>query len=166
MFSRSERLIVPDYAAADGTLKVILPVALSWDLMLVFTRCGRGRVGSRVRRALHDGVQALYVARISSILTRRAEIAARVARHTAASDLFFREFAQSGGLMSYGYGFGLNYIVAPRATWTRSLKGASPGELPLQSAEKYRASCQPQDGEGAGPHNPQLFLLRADEVVE
>ena len=33
------------------------------------------------------------------------------------------------------------------------LKGAKPGELPLQSAEKFELARQPQDGEGPEPHN-------------
>ena len=52
--------------------------------------------------AVRDGVQALYVSEAPHLLTHRAEIAAQVASVRLPAMYSFREYVQSGGLMSYG----------------------------------------------------------------
>jgi len=46
------------------------------------------------------------------------------------------------------------------------LKGAKPGDLPIEQPTKFEAGDQPEDGEGAGLTIPYSVLLRADQVIE
>jgi putative ABC transport system substrate-binding protein len=46
------------------------------------------------------------------------------------------------------------------------LKGASPGELPLRSAEKYELAINLKAAKALGVTISETFLLRADEVIE
>jgi putative ABC transport system substrate-binding protein len=46
------------------------------------------------------------------------------------------------------------------------LKGNNPGELPLQSAEKFELVVNLKAAKALGLTIPESFLLRADEVIE
>jgi putative ABC transport system substrate-binding protein len=46
------------------------------------------------------------------------------------------------------------------------LKGASPGELPVQSAEKFELAVNLKTAKALGLTISESFLLRADEVIE
>ena len=46
------------------------------------------------------------------------------------------------------------------------LKGASPNELPVQSAEKFELAVNLKTAKALGLTISESFLLRADEVIE
>jgi putative ABC transport system substrate-binding protein len=46
------------------------------------------------------------------------------------------------------------------------LKGVNPGELPLQSADKYELAVNLKTAKALGLTISEAFLLRADEVIE
>ena len=46
------------------------------------------------------------------------------------------------------------------------LKGANPGELPLQSADKFELVVNLKAAKALGLTIPESFLLRADDVIE
>jgi putative ABC transport system substrate-binding protein len=78
---------------------------------------------------------------------------------------FFREFVQAGGLMSYSTDLADMYRRA--ATYAdKILKGADPGELPLQSLDKYELVVNLKTAKALGLTISEAFLLRADEVIE
>ena len=78
-------------------------------------------------------------------------IIALAARHRLPAVYPFRYFAASGGLMSYGSDLADVYRRAASYV-DRILKGAVPGDLPVQAPVKVRARNQPQDRQRAGPH--------------
>jgi putative ABC transport system substrate-binding protein len=72
---------------------------------------------------------------------------------------------QSGGLMSYGPDLPDQYRRT--ATYVdKILKGARPGELPLQLAEKYELVINLKTAKALGLTISESFLLLADEVIE
>jgi putative ABC transport system substrate-binding protein len=156
----------PDYAAADGTFKVLPSAArgLGIDVRVYEVRSGP-ELEAAFAAAARDGVQALYVPEAPLFLTRRAEIAAKVMSIQLPAMYTFREFVQSGGLMSYGSD--LPDLYRRAATYVdKILKGARPGELPLQTAEKFELAVNLKTARALGPTIPEWFLLRADEVIE
>ncbi len=165
-FSRVGVLVAPDYAAADGTLDALPSAARGLGLdARVYEARAAADIETALTAAGRDGVQALYVSQSPVFLHRRAEIIGRVASLRLPAMYFFREFVQSGGLLSYGSDLPDMYRRAG-VYIDKILKGASPGELPVQSAEKFELAVNLKTAKALGLTISESFLLRADEVIE
>jgi len=77
----------------------------------------------------------------------------------------FREFPQTGSLMSYGPDFFEVYHRA--ATYVHKiLKGDKPGELPVEQPTKYQLVINLKTAKALGLTVSPSLLARADEVIE
>ncbi len=77
----------------------------------------------------------------------------------------FHQFAQVGGLLSYGNDQLDNYRRAA-AYVDRILRGAKPSELPVQAPVKFGLVINLTTAKALGLTVPQSLLQRADEVIE
>jgi putative ABC transport system substrate-binding protein len=165
-FSRVGAILNHEYAAADGTLKALPPAARGLGLE---ARAYEVRSGAELEAAFaaaaRDGMQALYVPEAPLFLTRRSEIAAVAASVRLPAIYTFREFVQAGGLMSYGADLPALYQRAAGYV-DKILKGVEPGELPLQSAEKFELAVNLKTAKALNLTISEAFLLRADEVID
>jgi putative ABC transport system substrate-binding protein len=76
-----------------------------------------------------------------------------------------RTFAESGGLMAYGVD--LDDQMRRAATYVdRILKGARPGDLPVQQASKFHFVINIKTAKALGLTIPPSLLQRADQVIE
>ena len=75
------------------------------------------------------------------------------------------EFVESGGLMSYGPSLRENYRRAAGYV-DRILKGAKPGELPVQQPTSFHFTLNAATAKAIGLALPPAILLRADRVIE
>jgi putative ABC transport system substrate-binding protein len=74
-------------------------------------------------------------------------------------------YANSGGLMSYGPDF--NEVYRNGAEYVdRILRGAKPGDLPVQQPEKFKLLLNLKTAKTLEIEFPPQFLARADEVIE
>jgi putative tryptophan/tyrosine transport system substrate-binding protein len=95
-------------------------------------------------------------------IRRVAELAVRY-RMPAVS--FIRDFADQGGLLSYGSDEADAYRKA--AIYVDNvLKGAKPAGLPVQQPTKFELVINLKTAKALGLTVPQSFLVRADEVIE
>ena len=100
-----------------------------------------------------------------STTNHRDLIIALAARHRLPAVYPYRYFAASGGLLSYGSDVPDSFRRAASYV-DRILKGASPGELPVQAPTKYELVINLKTAKALGIEVPTMLLARADEVIE
>jgi putative ABC transport system substrate-binding protein len=92
-------------------------------------------------------------------------IISAAARNNVPAVYWLSEAAREGGLLSYGPDPVDNYRRA--ATYVdRILRGAKPGDLPVQFPTKFEMVINLKTAKALGLNVPQSILLRADEVIE
>jgi putative tryptophan/tyrosine transport system substrate-binding protein len=78
---------------------------------------------------------------------------------------YAREFAVTGGLMSYGADFALGHRQAGVYAG-RILKGEKPGDLPIMLSDKFEFVINLKTAKALGLHIPDKVMALADDVIE
>jgi putative tryptophan/tyrosine transport system substrate-binding protein len=145
-----------DVRAAARTLGVeihVLHASTDSDLDTAFTTLVQLRAGG------------LVVSADSFLFARSERLVALASRHVVPAIFGFREFAASGGLMSYGAN--LRDQLRTIGLYTgRILKGEKVADLPVQQSTKVELVINLKSANALGLTIPPSLLARADEVIE
>ena len=97
--------------------------------------------------------------------TRRDKIVALAARHAVPTMYHFREFAEAGGLISYGID-STCHLSSDRGLRWRNLKGEKPAELPVRQPTKFELVINLKTAKALGLKIPVPLQVAADDVIE
>lgn len=95
----------------------------------------------------------------------RAQLADFLLRHRIVSMFGSREWADAGGLLSYGPSLPGLYRRAAEFV-DRLARGAKPSDLPIEQPTKFELIVNLRTAKAIGVVIPQSLLLRADELIE
>ena len=114
--------------------------------------------------AKQAGVQALSLAPSPLLFTHRSVIFDFAAKNRLPAMYSTKDFVEAGGLMSYGQDIVDNWRRA--ATFVdKILKGANPGDLPVEQATKFELVINLKTAKQIGLTIPPNVLARADKVI-
>ena len=146
--------------------KPVQEAAPSFDVepMQVSVR-GAAEIKDAIETFAREANGGLMVLPDVSAANYRDLIIALAARHRLPAVYPYRYFAASGGLLSYG--IDLADVYRRAASYVdRILKGAVPGDLPVQAPAKFEFVINLKTANALGLTVPPLWLGRADEVIE
>ena len=95
----------------------------------------------------------------------RQMIVALAAKHRLPAIYEDREYVQDGGLISYGPNIA-EMARRSAAYVDRILKGAKPGDLPIEAPTEYELVINLKTAKTLGLSIPEKLLIVADEVIE
>jgi putative ABC transport system substrate-binding protein len=111
------------------------------------------------------GAEALIVAGSGLTSTNAGQIANLAMKHRLPSMVSSRDRVDAGGLMAYGPN--LAELWRRAATFVdKILKGAKPGELPVEQPTKFELVINIKTAKALGLTIPPSLLRRADEVIQ
>jgi putative ABC transport system substrate-binding protein len=159
-------LVNPANANVEGLTKDVTAAAaaLGVEIKIVHARDSR-EIEEAFATLVHNKASALLVGADSFFFNRRVQLATLAARHAIPAVFFNREFAEAGGLMSYGSS--LSEMNRQLGVYTgRILKGAKPDELPVVQSTKFELVINLPTARMLGLTVPDKLLATADEVIE
>jgi putative ABC transport system substrate-binding protein len=112
-----------------------------------------------------DRPDALMVPADAFLVSQRSRIAQFAIEKKLPSVFSFREYIEAGGLMAYTPNY--NDLFRRAASYVdKILKGAKPGELPIEQPTKFHLLINLKTARTLGVTLPPWLLVRADEVIE
>jgi putative ABC transport system substrate-binding protein len=112
-----------------------------------------------------ENAEAVIVAADSFFTQQRRQIAELAAKNRLPTISEYREYAEAGGLMSYGSNRPEQFRRA--ATYVdKILKGAKAADLPVEQPTKFELIINRKTAKALGLTIPQSLLISADKVIE
>ena len=160
-------LVNPANAArAESQVTEAESAARAIDLQIQIYKAATSREINIAFEALaRDPPDALFVNPDPFFGIRRVQLATWAARHALPTSFSVRDFAEAGGLMSYGTDIVEAYRQAGVYTG-RILKGAKPADLPVIQSTKFELVINAQTALILGLTIPPSLVAIADEVIE
>jgi ABC-type uncharacterized transport system substrate-binding protein len=159
-------LVSPKSPIAERVMRDVTAAASAIGLQVDVVQASDSReIESVFGTLVHNKADALLVGPDAFFVSRRLQLAILAARHALPAVYNVREYAEAGGLMSYG----TNVRDAYRQIGVyvgRILKGAKPADLPVVQSTKFELVINLPTARALGIEVPPQLLARADEVIE
>jgi putative ABC transport system substrate-binding protein len=159
-------LLDPEGTAFEAQLQDVTVAARSLGRQIVVvTATNEGELDTAFTTILQAAADALFVGSSAFFGSQRRKLVIFAANHALPAIYPLREFVELGGLMSYDaratdtYRRGGDYVG-------RILKGAKPGDLPVELPTKYEVVFNLATAKKLGLKISPKLLLLADEVIE
>jgi putative ABC transport system substrate-binding protein len=124
-----------------------------------------GEINLAFTTFVRERADALFVSPDPTYRARRVQLALLAAHHRLPATYSLRDYAEAGGLMSYGPSL-TNAFRQVGAYVGRILKGEKPVDLPVVQSSKFELVISLQPARMLGLTVPQTLLSVADEVIE
>ena len=144
---------IPEAARAIGVQIQVLKASTSREIEAAFATLGR------------EPADALFVAADGFFVSRRVQFALLAVRYAIPVIYNSREYAEAGGLMSYGTDIA-DRLRQAGVMSGQILKGAKPADLPVIQSTKFEFVINLQAARALGLEVPNSIQLLADEVIE
>jgi putative ABC transport system substrate-binding protein len=153
-------------ATTEATLREVELAARSIGLQIqVFNANTSREIDAAFESMGRERADALFVATTPFLNTRVVQLAQLATFHRLPAIHALREYAEAGGLISYGANMEDAYRQAGIYAG-RILKGAKPADLPVVQASKFELVINAPTARMLGITVPDTLLARADEVIE
>jgi putative ABC transport system substrate-binding protein len=155
-----------DAATMEATLREVESAAASLGLAVkVFNASSSQEIDVAFADLARERADALYVGGDTFLHSRRDQITSLAARQAIPAAYPQREWAEAGGLTSYGTNFPNVYRLI--GTYTGLiLKGEKPADLPVVQPSKFEFVINLKTANAMGLTIPPTLLALADEVIE
>jgi putative ABC transport system substrate-binding protein len=138
------------------------PLGLQLIILIANTE---GEIEAAFASLNQQRADAMVVPANPFFFTRAKLIATLATRHGLPAIYARREFAEAGGLMSYGYDVADGYRQVGNYAG-RILKGDKPGDLPVVQPTKFELVINLKTAKALGLTIPETLLATADEVIQ
>jgi putative ABC transport system substrate-binding protein len=155
-----------DVTNTEAVLRDAEPAARAMGLQILVVNASTSReIDAAFATFVREQVDALLIGPSGFFTSRRLQLILLAMRHGVPSIYSGREYAEAGGLLSYGTNL--------TDTWRqvgvyagRILKGAKPTDLPVVQSTKFELVINAQTARMLGLDVPPTLLATADEVIE
>ncbi len=159
-------LINPNYPAAKVQTQEVQEAAIRLGVKLVLRNAStEPEIDAAFAAFVQQRAGALLVGNDPFFGSWREKLASLAIRHKLPAISFRREFAEIGGLLSYGAHFADGYREAGVYAG-KILKGTRTTDLPVMQPTKFELVINLKTAKALGLAISESFLLRADEVIE
>jgi ABC-type uncharacterized transport system substrate-binding protein len=164
--ARFAMLLDPTSPAAATHITVGRTAAAAIGRQIEFLNASTNReIDTAFANLVQKRADALLVGPYPLFSNRRVQIVTLAARHAVPAIYSAREYAEAGGLMSYGSSQTDEYRQVGLYTG-RILKGEKPADLPVMRPTKFEFVINLQTARLLGIEVPPTLLAIADEVIE
>ena len=139
-------------STTETTLRDVEAAARAMGLQIqVFNASTSREIDAAFATFVRERPDALFVGPDPFFNSRRVQLANLASRHALPATYSVRDYAEVGGLMSYGANIADAYRQVGVYTG-RILKGAKPADLPVVQATKFELVINARDRQDARPH--------------
>jgi len=159
-------LINPQYPAAKAQKQEVEDASTRLGVkMVVMNAATDAEIDAAFASLAQQQAAAVLICNDPFYGSMREKLAGLAIRYKLPAVSFRREFAQTGGLLSYGPDFGDGYRQTGLYAG-KILSGARPTDLPVMQPTKFELVVNLKTAKAIGLAISESFLLRADEVIE